>query len=486
MKKQLLLITIIPVCLFIGCNSDSSGNSKEEPPEVITIDSTNRADKGGSGVMLQGFTWSSPDDEGSWYTTISNNAAEIKDTFEYVWFPPASDCADSNGNGYLPRQLNLLTQAYTKNGTHSSTGAYSKFYGTEEQLKQSIKDIGPAKAIADVVINHRCGTTDWGDFTNPEWGVVKNKNYSAICNDDEGFSNNKTDMYGAKYKGNSDTGEGYNAARDIDHTNEAVQDGIVTWMNGVLKNAGFVGWRYDMVKGYDGVYTGYYNAQTTPEFSVGEYWDGSYDKIYSWLERTVQPNRNISGKPSRAFDFVLKYSLNGVFGTQEDQPNSNYSKLAATSNLYKSLPGYAVTFIDNHDTGSTQKTCPLDPEDIGTAYAFILTHPGYPCVAWYHYFAASDCPSDADSQYIGDSIVPGTEMTYHDFIKKLINLRKEVGLNDMSEIKIINSVSTQYVAEVQGTDSSVIVALGAQYILSDGYTEYNEIYSGTNFQIFRK
>ena len=128
----------------------------------------------------------------------------------------------------------------------------------------------------------------------------------------------------------------------------------------------------------------------------------------------------------------------------------------------------------------------MDPEDIGTAYAFILTHPGYPCVAWYHYFAASDCPSDADSQYIGDSIVPGTEMTYHDFIKKLINLRKEVGLNDMSEIKIINSVSTQYVAEVQGTDSSVIVALGAQYILSDGYTEYNEIYSGTNFQIFRK
>lgn len=485
------LIGISVFSLFSCTGNEDETEKTDTVPEVIDIDKGSRADKGGSGVMLQGFTWGSPDEDGRWYTTISNNAAEIKDTFEYVWFPPCTDCTDSNGNGYLPRQLNMLTQAYTKNGERSPTGEYLKFYGTEEQLKKSIEDIKPAKAIADIVINHRCGTTDWGDFTNPDWGVVKNQNYSAICKDDEGFSKSSTDMYGARYKGAADTGEGYSAARDIDHTNEIVQDGIITWMNDILKKAGFVGWRYDMVKGYDGVYTGYYNAKTTSEFSVGEYWDGSYNKIASWIERTAQYNRNIAGKPSRAFDFVLKYSLNGVFGEVKDdkdrgKANSNYSQLANQSNLYKSLPGYAVTFVDNHDTGSLQKTCPLDPDDIGTAYAFILTHPGYPCVAWYHYFAASECPTDVASQYIGNSIVPGTEMTYHEFIKNLVTLRKTSGITDMSEVNVIKADANQYVARVQGTDGSVIVAIGASYSPSSEYNEYGEKYSGTNFQIFVK
>lgn len=481
MKKQLLSLLILPMCLFISCNNDSSDNANETQPSIVTIDSKKRADKGGSGVMIQGFTWGSPDYDGSWYSTISNNSSDIKDTFEYVWFPPCTDCTDSNGNGYLPRQLNLLTQSYTKNGTHSSTGGYSKFYGTEAQLKKSILDIKPAKAIADVVINHRCGTTDWGDFTNPAWGVVKNQNYSAICKDDEGFKKSVTDMYGTRLRGASDTGEGYNAARDIDHTNETVQDGIVTWMNDVLKNAGFVGWRYDMVKGYNGIYTGYYNAKTESEFSVGEYWDGSFSKLSNWITETAQYNRSVAGKASRVFDFVLKYSLNAVFGSTDGNANSNYSKLADVSNLYKSLPGYSVTFVDNHDTGSTQATCPLDSDDIGTAYAFILTHPGYPCVAWYHYFAASDCSTDSSAQYMGDKTVPGTIITYKEHIKNLINLRKDCDITDLSSVEVLDSSTTRYVAKISGTNSNLIVSIGGSYEKPDGYQLK---YSGTNYQIY--
>ena len=46
----------------------------------------------------------------------------------------------------------------------------------------------------------------------------------------------------------------------------------------------------------------------------------------------------------------------------------------------------AVTFIDNHDTGSTQSHWPFPHDKVAMGYAYILTHPGTPCVFWDHYF----------------------------------------------------------------------------------------------------
>lgn len=133
---------------------------------------------------------------------------------------------------------------------------------------------------------------------------------------------------------------------------------------------------------------------------------------------------------------MLKGMFNEVFGcgntkkTVENVPNESYAKLANANNLYKRIPGYTVTFVDNHDTGSTQKHWYLDPADIASAYAFILTHPGYPSVAWYHYFSASDCPNDTADQYIGSETVPGTVVTYKTFIKTLIQKRKTFAITD--------------------------------------------------------
>ena len=57
----------------------------------------------------------------------------------------------------------------------------------------------------------------------------------------------------------------------------------------------------------------------------------------------------------------------------------------------------AVTFLENHDTGyrtnadgTPQKDHKFDsfPNtwEVEQAYAYILTHPGVPCVYWKHYF----------------------------------------------------------------------------------------------------
>lgn len=432
-----------------------------------------------SGVMLQGFNWESASrtttsKQNKWYSIMQKQTAEIKDTFAYVWMPPPSMSASFGPEGYLPTQLNDL----------------NSLYGTATELKNFISSISPTKAIADIVVNHRCGSANWGTFTNPSWDT----DYKSIASDDEGFKDSTSDMYGSSNKGKPDTGEGYSAARDLDHTNANVQKGIVDWMNNVLKPAGFVGWRYDYVKGFAGEYVGKYNAGSNAEFSVGEYWPtGGYSsgnpnawgtEIKNWISATASNG----DQKSRAFDFALKGAMNTVFGNKGSNiGNSDYSLLAHSSNLMISQPEDAVTFIDNHDTGSSQAHWYLDPADVGTAYAFILTHPGYPCVAWQHYFTDAQSGGYGDSQYIGGNTVPGTSNTYRKHIDYLIELRKNYGIEYDDKVNTTGTTSSCYVGEIVGSNGTILVKIGnVTAPTGEGYAGNNPIYSGTNFAIWEK
>ena len=451
--------------------------------------------------MLQGFTWNSAPRGtswnkenpspywGNWYGIMKKNAASIKNTFEYVWFNPPSICDTNSSEGYAPTELNNL----------------NSYYGTATELKEVIQAIQPAKAIADIVVNHRAGSTCWGDFTNPDWGVVKGVKYPAICSDDEAFnadSGDKDHMVG-KPSGAADTGATYGAYRDLDHTNTVVQDGIIAWMNDVLKPAGFVGWRYDYVKGFAGKYVGKYNAGSSAQFSVGEYWptasynasspSGWGDEIKNWITSTEEE----SGQKSRAFDFALKGAMNSVFGWGTTPGSGNYALLADESNLYISQPSDAVTFIDNHDTGSNQGHWELNRNKIGAGYALILTHPGVPCVSWSHYFTFNEGGNGdttypysglgAAQSYLAGNTVAGTEKTLREHIDYLIQLRKETGIEYDSVRTTLKADSSVYAAEITGTNGSLIVSIGGSYTPSaDGYAGNNPIYGGTNFKIWKK
>jgi alpha-amylase len=50
-------------------------------------------------------------------------------------------------------------------------------------------------------------------------------------------------------------------------------------------------------------------------------------------------------------------------------------------------PSRAITFIDNHDTGSTLNHWPFPNNHLQEGYAYILTHPGTPCVFYDHLYA---------------------------------------------------------------------------------------------------
>lgn len=448
-----------------------------------------------TGVMLQGFTWNSAPRGtgwnkenpspywGKWYDIMKKNASSIKDTFGYVWFNPPSICDTNSSEGYAPTELNNL----------------NSYYGTATELKEVIQAIQPAKAIADIVVNHRAGSTSWGDFTNPSWC----EDYYAICSDDEGFSNSSSPMYGSSKKGSADTGDGYGAYRDLDHTNTNVQEGIIAWMNDVLKPAGFVGWRYDYVKGFAGKYVGKYNAGSSAQFSVGEYWPtAGYNasspsawgnEIKNWITSTEEE----SGQRSRAFDFALKGAMNSVFGWGTTAGSGNYALLADSSNLYISQPSDAVTFIDNHDTGSNQGHWELNRDKIGAGYALILTHPGIPCVSWSHYFTFSEGGNGdttypysglgASQSYIAGNTVSGTNKTLREHIDYLIQLRKEIGIEYDSVRTTLKADSSVYAAEITGKNGSLIVSIGGSYTpTGTGYDGNKPIYGGTNFRIWQK
>lgn len=386
-------------------------------------------------ILLQGFYWEAHDakPEG-WYNHVSGRAQELSAAgINMIWLPPPSDAGSDEG--YLPRQLSNLTNGY---GTASDHMA----------MLQNLNNNG-IEPIADIVINHRVGSTNWVDFTNPTWGTW------SITSNDEVWNQS---AYQGLERGNNDTGSEYDAARDLDHTNQGVRDGIKNWLN-ELKTAGYKGWRYDLVHGFSASYINEYNTASGASFSVGEDWNDK-QHIQDWIDGT--------GTTSTGFDFPTYYALKAAI------KDNNYSYLAfndggtlQASGLIGWSPAQSTTFIENHDTPRYDAgNNVLNGGNIGHAYAYLLTHPGVPTIYWPHYF---------DWGAKGE-------------INTLIAIRKDNGISSSSSLQIIESSNSVYAALVNG---NVAMKIGggnwspSQAGWSDA-GDYTLQASGNNYAVWAK
>lgn len=389
------------------------------------------------GVMLQGFYWDSYND--TKWTNLTSQADELSKYFSLIWVPQSGWCKSTTDMGYYPRYWFDQRSAF----------------GTEQELRTMISTF-KAKGtgiIADVVVNHKNGVYKWCDFANE---TVKGKNtdktysvtwdntgYTQICNNDEANTATKSEAKG-KIKGAADTGLGDTGCRDLDHTNDKTQQNIKTYEDFLLNEMGYTGFRYDFVKGYDPQYIKMYNEASKPKFSVGEYWQGSvtaskkddhpFGGVKDWVEAT--------GKTSAAFDFPMKYLIKGAFN------DGNWKLLATnytTSTLVGIEPQYAVTFIDNHDTGEPHVNPDPLRANVEAANAYILALPGTPCIWISHW------------------------KPYKYTIKKCILARKIAGVTNTSSIIKSEGQDNGYVLIVKGNNGNVMLLLGSPTYDTTGY-----------------
>lgn len=380
------------------------------------------------GVMLQGFYWDSYSD--TKWTNLTSQADELSKYFNLIWVPQSGWCKSTTDMGYYPRYWFDQRSAF----------------GTEQELRTMISTF-KAKGtgiIADVVVNHKNGVSKWCDFANE---TVKGKNtgktysvtwdntgYTQICNNDEANTATKSEAKG-KINGAADTGLGDTGCRDLDHTNPTTQQNIKTYEDFLLNEMGYTGFRYDFVKGYDPQYIKMYNEASKPKFSVGEYWQSSvtaskkddhpFGGVKDWVEAT--------GKTSAAFDFPMKYLIKGAFN------DGNWKLLAdyKSRTLVGIEPQYAVTFIDNHDTGEPHENPDPQRANVEAANAYILAMPGTPCIWISHW------------------------KPYKYTIKKCILARKIAGVTNTSTILKSEGQDNGYVLIVKGDKGNVMLLLGS-------------------------
>ena len=382
------------------------------------------------GVMLQGFYWDSYAD--TKWTNLESQADEMSAFFDLIWVPNSAYAnASSNNMGYHP--------VYWFN--HKSA------FGTEAELRsmiQTFKQKGTG-IIEDVVINHRASVgSNWLVFPKETYNGVEYELTAAdICSDDEAKDNGYTPT-GAK-----DTGEGWGGARDLDHTGDNVQKNVMAYEDFLLHDLGYAGFRYDFVKGFAPRFVGLYNKTADVQFSVGECWDGNKTVVTNWINGTKQDGVI----QSAAFDFPLKYYINDAF-SQGKWSRLNGGCLADDNNYKR----YAVTFVDNHDTGRSGE-CPLYA-NVEAANAYILTMPGTPCVWLGHW------------------------KTYKTTIKRLITVRRAVGITNQSAIITKQAKTNGYVLVTEGQNGNAALLLGSLTEADLPTGNYKLALEGTSYKLY--
>lgn len=392
----------------------------------------------GREILFQAFNWESH--KHGWWKNLEKKVADLaKCGFTSAWLPPATH--SFSREGYLPQDLYSLDSSY---GSHLELNALL------QKMNQH-----KVRTMADIVINHRVGTTQGhGGAYNRYDGIPLSWNEHAVTSCSGGL-------------GNQSTGDNFHGVPNIDHTQAFVRKDIIGWLKWLRKNIGFQDFRFDFAKGYAPKFVKEYVEESKPIFSVGEYWDAcnysspnyrlDYNqdshrqRIINWIDNT--------GGLCAAFDFTTKGILQEAVKGELWRLRDPQGKPPGVMGWW---PSRSVTFIENHDTGSTQGHWPFPADHIMEGYAYILTHPGIPTVFYDHFYDW------------GDSL--------HNQIVKLMDIRRQQDVHSRSAIKILEARSNLYSAII---DNKVCMKIGDGSWCPSG-KEWKLATSGHRYAVWRK
>ncbi len=306
----------------------------------------------GGGVMMQAFYWDVPAG-GTWWNVVKGKVTSWSNAgINAIWLPPVSKAQNGKFSmGYDPTD-------YFDFGNYNQNGTVQTRFGSKTELVSLISKSHQqnVKVFADIVLNHNSGgqlesnvytgTQTWTDFGSVASGKFLRSQHDFHPNN---VHNNDSGVFGG--------------FPDLCHDQSYVKnwlwqrsDGVGKYYKNVMH---FDGWRFDYVKGFAPWVVNAWNSNVGG-FSVGEYWDSNVNTLNWWAN-----NAN-----SAVFDFACYYKMNDAFD------GNNLYRLNDDM-MWKRNPYKAVTFVSNHDTDVISKKM--------LAYAYILTHEGYPTIFYRDY-----------------------------------------------------------------------------------------------------
>ncbi|GMP94114.1 hypothetical protein CsSME_00043690 [Camellia sinensis var. sinensis] len=303
-----------------------------EAEEIVPAAKICSATGSGFEILCQGFNWESHKSR-RWYMELHEKVAELSSLgFTVVWLPPPTDSVSPEG--YMPKDLYNLNSRY----------------GSTDELKGLVKRFHQVnvRVLGDAVLNHRCAEYQNQNGVWNIFGGRLNWDDRAVVADDPHFQG----------KGNKSSGDCFHAAPNIDHSQEFVRKDLKEWLCWLREEIGYDGWRLDFVRGFWGGYVKDYIEASEPYFAVGEYWD-SLNYTYGEMDHNQDAHRqrivdwiNDTNGTAAAFDVTTKGILHAALERCE------YWRLSDQKGRPPGVVGWwpsrAVTFIENHDTGSTQ------------------------------------------------------------------------------------------------------------------------------------
>jgi len=407
LRTNYINIFILAVALvFSSCSSDDDGSdlvdatddtgmeipNPELEPSAIDLSTMDN----GSRVMMQAFYWD-VEPRFAWWDNLSEKVPAWSSAgIDRIWLPVASK---GQSGGY---SMGYDVSDYYDFGDYEQHGTVETRFGSRTELENLISTAheNDMEVIADIVINHNSG----GGL---EYNPYREYDTYTLFNEENG---NASGMFNRTYEDfypNSvsqfDPGSLFYEETNLDHHRDRVQDWLWRDENSVAKYyknvMGFDGWRFDYVLGFEPWVVKAW-LDEVGGFSVVELWDGSSSVLEKYVEETG----------AGAFDFATFYNLEKSFDRLEDLTH------LTDAGLWQSYPEKAVTFTANHDTekDSNEENNIMSINKM-KAYAFILTHPGYPTI-FYSDYENDDFKNELNTLIaIHNSLATGeTEVLYVD------------------------------------------------------------------------
>lgn len=364
-------LSILLTLLCLSCSDDDAQDpvptDPVDPPTDLIINPISLDTySSGQGVMMQSFYWD-VEPRGEWWTILTDQVTDWSESgIDRIWLPVATK-GQSGGYsmGYDPSD-------YFDFGQYNQHGTVITRFGSREELETLIAKAHALdmEVVADIVINHNSGG---GEEYNP----YREKNTYTLFDQTHGnasglFNRNYENFY-PNSTSNYDDGSLFYEETNLDHNQEYVQNWLWKSENSVAKYyknvMGFDGWRFDYVLGYEAWVVKAWLTEVGG-FSVSELWDGNPKVLAQYVDETR----------SGVFDFSTFYKLEEAFDRFKDLTYLNKEM------LWQTHPEKAVTFTANHDTEKdANQDNNIAPENKLKAYAYILTHPGYPTIFYSDY-----------------------------------------------------------------------------------------------------